>query len=631
MKLSAIIAVAISTLIATAASSLAGVLAPQFGISTSPVQAGFTLTLPNNTPSPSTFPFSGATSGTASLAMQCNSAGYSPSPGAFSARDRGIIVGDTSAYSSLYRSLVFTTRTDIRLALGGLIPNATYDIQSWSWDREYGGGIVNYRLYDLLAADSNLDPGTWIGSISDTGGTWGDTPTTPSSATINFQEKSGTSGAIVFGVSRVDALGVTNTSEAPMINAVTIQRDPDLPSIMGSGNFSTSDTNSILTAKIGALQAAGATACRVALSTPDYYPGGNAGVSTPAKTLINALVAAGITPYVHFEYYQNEYGWGKGPILSYNWTAVGAAFAGYFGTNVPYYAAVNEPDMAIYTGGTSAVIPPADYATALGNLASGVHSVNSALKVIPGGYGAPASYHSWTAGGYPAAIASLLSSGALDGIDLHIYWSGDNYTPITNWDMTSEQGEFQHVKSSCGLGDIKLYCTEFNQNIVSGTGQYSVNETQAAQRLLTLAWSVLGTTKNNDSSPDIQIAFPWSLVEQEANYGLYTVLSPWTPNARGVTMQLIMSLTSGMSFSSFTNGVVIMTAPNKALWVVENISSWKTVSANYTCNGIPSTATKLLRYGYDGLRETVGITPGTSTYTFTDIPLGETTMILATP
>jgi hypothetical protein len=292
--------------------------------------------------------------------------------------------------------------------------------------------------------------------------------------------------------------------------------------------------------------------------------------------------------------------------------------------------------MASVTGGSNAVIPPADYATALGNLASGVHAVDPSIRVIPGGLGRAASFHDWKCGGYPHAIAALLASGALDGIDLHIYWGGDNYTPIKEWGISSEEGQFEYVKSACGLGDVKLYCTEFNQSLVSGTGPYAIDETEAARRLLTLAWSVLCTTKNDHATPNTQIALPWTFVESQASFGLFTTLSPWTPNARGATMQSLLSLTAGMQFSVINtpapHGGCIMTGPDKKLWVIHNVTNsvW-TVSPNFTCTEIPSNATRLLRYGYDGLRETVHLLVGTTTYKFADIPAGETTMIQALP
>jgi hypothetical protein len=101
----------------------------------------------------------------------------------------------------------------------------------------------------------------------------------------------------------------------------------------------------------------------------------------------------GLRPIFLFEYYTRWNGELGGRD---KWDSIGRAFAERFRPNslwlksqgvtdwgVVYYSAINEP---MWQANNPTPIPPEAYAAALEGLADGVHAVDPALKVSPGGY-----------------------------------------------------------------------------------------------------------------------------------------------------------------------------------------------------------------------------------------------------
>ncbi|MFX8660988.1 hypothetical protein ABTM16_20410, partial [Acinetobacter baumannii] len=71
---------------------------------------------------------------------------------------------------------------------------------------------------------------------------------------------------------------------------------------------------------------------------------------------------------------------------------------------VTIYTAVNEPDV-------QATIPRKAYHDALQGFAEGIHKIDPALKVVPGGFARCNSDGDATLRGYAAAIGDLLEDG----------------------------------------------------------------------------------------------------------------------------------------------------------------------------------------------------------------------------
>ncbi len=108
---------------------------------------------------------------------------------------------------------------------------------------------------------------------------------------------------------------------------------------------------------------------------------------------------------------------------------------------------------------------------------------------------------------------------------------------------------------------------------------------------------------------------------------------PYTPTLRGKTLQMVINLTRGMKFASLDprgKGEFVLTGASKKLWVWQNRKAWSNHPGNaFTLTDIPSDATYINVYGWDGPRKTLPL-HNAKTLTVTDLPGDETYLFLAT-
>jgi hypothetical protein len=408
-------------------------------------------------------------------------------------------------------------------------------------------------------------------------------------------------------------------------------------SVTGGGNITNGLAGTAEAEKYDAINSYTAKMVRMNLY-PNYYYNDSTG-QTKASTSDKAMLQAyntGITPIVLFEYYGNY----TNPLGDYKkWYKIGHDFAERFGPGgtwaqensisdwgVTVFQAINEPDAGTWA---KCRISTSAYATALEGLADGVHSVDSALKVIPGAYASANSNDDWTLRGYGPAIAPLLNNSKLDGIDLHTYYDVD-YAPMEKSYDDSAQKTFDNIKSSCEItADINFYATEFNYKWRNCT------EEQVAAGFLTGLWDNLGVVKNDGSTGATQLVFPWSLFNSQSKdiyYGMCTQMSPYTLTKVGQTYKLALELTDGMRMyyrSPKTKGEYELTGNGKKMWVWQNRKYWSDhYGTTFTVNNIPTWAHKLVMYSYDGLKETI-VLSGQASQVFSNLTESQTYMFVA--
>jgi hypothetical protein len=237
-----------------------------------------------------------------------------------------------------------------------------------------------------------------------------------------------------------------------------------------------------------------------------------------------------------------------------DWYAAGQAIAkrfapdgdwgrenGIAGWGVTIYSAINEPDV-------EASIPFGAYHDALAGLADGVHSIGSALRVVPGGFATCNSSGDPTLRGYGPAIADLLEDGHLDGIDLHTYYHS-RWFPLTSGRYYSAQGCFDRVKAALGLQrDVNFYATEFNIAKLDAWADPRV----AARLFLTAFWDEAGVVGQDKHSSATVLAFPWNLADTGSvngpAYAMAKTSNPWTPELRATMLQTVLRLAGDMKF-----------------------------------------------------------------------------------
>ena len=411
----------------------------------------------------------------------------------------------------------------------------------------------------------------------------------------------------------------------------------DPAAIMGCGNFDNGKAGIQEGQQFAVLKAAGVKSCRMPLYPYTYYWAHQR--ATPERFDDAALQAHsfGITPVLLFEYYTRF----PTPLGGYQvWHDIGQSFATRFRPNSPWwlaqgiadygvtvYAAINEPDI------DKPMLTPHAYHDALKGLADGVHAAGAELKVVPGGLAGPNSHSDYQCGGLVPAIADLLNDGSLDGLDLHTY--NGRWAPLADH-QHSAQHDFDAVKKACGITrDIHFYTTEFNYQQATGEGSTKdIGDTAAGSYFLTMIWDNLGVVGNQGACVT-QLALCWNLFNTtvpDTEYAMCTSLSPWTPNARGTAYQLVAGLTQGMSLvksDPYHAGSLILTGDHQTMWVWQDRPHWTDFpGAACTLAGVPSGATELKIYGYDGLRKTISLT-GSATVHVSDLPGNETYMFLA--
>ena len=423
-------------------------------------------------------------------------------------------------------------------------------------------------------------------------------------------------------------------------------REPlgDISARMGGGNFTNGDVGANERRQFAVLETLDAHACRINLY-PGKYLVNNDWNRPNIHALDNILLLAhtrNVTPLLLFEFYSDY-------ILKNNmaagseaqWAGLGRAFAERYRPNgawarenrikdwgITIYTAFNEPDGGDFKAGGK--LGPTQYVAALKGLSEGVHGVDKSLRVLPGGFLSANAFADWKLRGLGPALAPLWNDGHLDGMDLHTYYDVQ-YAPMENTYQRSAQNNFDMVKKTSGITrDIRFYSTEFNYK------KRLVEEPQAARGLLTGLWDNLGVVGNDGKTPVTVIAFPWNLfnnASSDKEFGMTENSDPYTPTLRGKTLQMAMNLTRGMKFTSLDprgKGEFVLAGAGQKLWVWQNRKAWSNHPGNaFTLTDIPSDATHITVYGWDGARKTLPI-HNANTLTVTDLPGDETYLFLAT-
>jgi hypothetical protein len=344
----------------------------------------------------------------------------------------------------------------------------------------------------------------------------------------------------------------------------------------------------------------------------------------------------GITPIILLEYegsYQTLQP--PQPIGSYaDWSTAGKEIATRFqpdgewarenkirGYGVKIFSAINEPDV-------QATIPRDAYREALRGLADGVHGVNRALRVVPGGFATCNSHGDATLRGYGPAIAPLLEDGRLDGIDLHTYYNS-RWFPLTRGREFSAQSCFDRVKAAMGLKrDVNFYATEFN---VARSEEWT-DPKLVARLFLTAFWDNAGVVRNDGHSSATVLAFPWYLPDtgeiEGPAYAMAATKNPWSPDSRAMVLRMVLRLAGDMRFTSLDprgGGTYALEGKDAVLFVWQNLPGWTDRPGKVWEVDVPEWARLAELWGFDGLRRTVPVQGGK--VSIRDLPGNETYMM----
>lgn len=328
----------------------------------------------------------------------------------------------------------------------------------------------------------------------------------------------------------------------------------------------------------------------------------------------------GITPIILLEY-EGSYQTLDPPqrIGSYqDWFAAGQAMAqrfrpdgewgkenGIAGWGATIFTAINEPDV-------QATIPRDAYHDALAGLADGVHSVDPALRVVPGGFATCNSHGDATLRGYGPAIADLLAEGRLDGIDLHTYYNAKWY-PMTRGREFSVQTCFDRIKHAMGVHrEVNFYSTEFN---VARVDEWQ-DAKLAAKLFLSAFWDQVGVVGADGHSPVMTLAFPWNLgdtirVDGPA-YAMAATENPWSPEIRSTVMTRILQLAGDMRLASIDKprGLYTLEGADAELIVWQDLPGWTDRPGPVLELALPDWARTIEVWGWDGLRRRMSVSGG---------------------
>jgi hypothetical protein len=414
----------------------------------------------------------------------------------------------------------------------------------------------------------------------------------------------------------------------------------DITHLTGSGNFTNGQTGAEEIQQIAVLNFIGAKSTRVSVY-PSYYFNPDTKIGNPSSidSIMLLLYQAGIKPMILFEYY----GFYNALGTKDKWYEIGKSFAERWRPNSPYllskniqnwgifvYSAINEPDINTPYIPRTILEGTENYHDALEGLADGVHSIDSTLRIIPGGWASQNAF-SWNdANGYGTAIVDLINSGKLAGFDLHTY-NDNTYAPIVDkqqefyWRYCA-QADFNEIQQEIGINKpIKFYSTEFSYkaNILG------IGEEESAKRLFTCIWNNLGVVKRDGFTHATEFALVWNLyhtVEFDSVYGMCNQFMPYIPNLRGSTFKRAMELGAGMNFTALDpngSGIYKLTDGVKDMWVWQNYYRWSEINGTSFTIDLPADASKIMLYGFDGLRDSVEVA-GKQNYTFTQLPESET-------
>jgi hypothetical protein len=307
------------------------------------------------------------------------------------------------------------------------------------------------------------------------------------------------------------------------------------------------------------------------------------------------------------------------PVGSYHdWFTAGRAMAkrfrpdgewakehGIIGWGATIFSAINEPDV-------QQSIPREAYHDALAGLADGVHSVDPALKVVPGGFATCNSHRDATLRGYGPAIADLFEDGRLDGIDLHTYYHSKWY-PMTKGAAFSVQTCFDRIKQAMGLHrDIKFYATEFNVARLDDWDDPKL----AAKLFLSAFWDQVSVVGADGRTPAMVLAFPWNLgdtvrVDGPA-YAMAATEDPWSPDPRSIVLRMVLRLAGDMTLQAIDKprGLTTLAGADAELIVWQNLPGWTDRPGHVLELDLPNWARTIEVWGWDGLRRRVAVNGG---------------------
>jgi hypothetical protein len=434
------------------------------------------------------------------------------------------------------------------------------------------------------------------------------------------------------------------------VSIATVLWGQNPASLSGGGNLNNGTFSLINKQKVDILKNMGVKMARISLYPGDYWDE-NLKKAVPQKldSLILYMAKNGIKALVLFEYYGNYPSLGS-PLGKYSkWFDIGKAFAarfskgsafftsnGYANYGISYYSAINEPDISGYAIPKTIIDGAENYHDALEGLADGSHSIDMSLKVIPGGFATENAYSNHTLAGYGTAIADLWNNGKLAGIDLHTY-NDARYAPIVRWDgyktkYFMPQTDFEEVKASCGITrDIGFFCSEYGFK----ANTQGISDSMSAKRHLTCIWANLGVVGNDNATSATEYALVWNIfntVEADSVYGMCDTFTPFAPNLKGKTYQLVMNLSKDMNFTKLDprdRGEFILESPTRKMWVFQNIQTLSSIyGSSYLVNQIPTNVKNLKVYNWKGLLKTIPVS-NVSQYLITDLPQTETVMIVA--
>jgi hypothetical protein len=192
----------------------------------------------------------------------------------------------------------------------------------------------------------------------------------------------------------------------------------------------------------------------------------------------------------------------------------------------------------------------------------------------------------------------------------------------------SVQTCFDRIKQAMGLHrDIKFYATEFN---VARLGDWE-DPKLAANLFLSAFWDQVSVIGADGHSPAMALAFPWNLgdtirVDGPA-YAMAATENPWSPDARAITLGMVLRLAGDMTVTSIDKprGLITLAGVDAELVVWQNLPGWTNRLGRTLELTLPDWARTIEVWGWDGLRRRVAVDGGH--FVLDGLGENETTMI----
>lgn len=482
--------------------------------------------------------------------------------------------------------------TDTYSAL--LVPDDSWSETTLTWDTQPavgdviatspGGGVGAVLSFDLTAAVIEQLTGDKTLSIS--------------------LVSSGTSNLNFYSKEKVGKAPVLELTGPPPGST-----GPDFSSLMGSCDFNGGLANVNAFDAAEALQAVGIQYTRIGI-VPDLYLQGSTVRPESIDSVVLLLYNEGIVPMLLVEHNPENGALGPGS----KWFDIGAAFAARFRPNSPWllsngisgwgitqYSAINEP---LINGSQNPDFPVNDYLAATQGFADGVHSVDPALEVAPGGFQEVPLFTQNNI--YMDGLAPLFNDGILDALDIHRYYDRRNPYNL-QFKRRSHQALIDSLEAWYNItADFRVWSTEYNAR---GTGSDEEN----AKDFVTATWDLLTVKGNNgDFVSDFALTFRTYLpVSSNVNLGMAISSFPFVGNPKGTAHQMLANITQGFRLVSGDEsaGVDILEGDEKKMWVWHNRAQWSNqFGTSFSINNIPSFAKTLEVYQYDSWNAVEGST-----------------------